>query len=232
MARIGTYSNDNTINDHDRLIGTDGGRLGPDGQIISGTSGATKNFTISGLRAFITGGSEESIDSNVIPLSNGGGGLDASVITQVDATDTDVAEINIDGSLRVQEQIFLGGNVRDLEGNILITPTGENRLGYLTDTITAATATIQPYSVVATTEASMLTLPPAEDGVWVKIVQLHRTGESILLPNAADTVPFRLMNTTIDGGMFVLDDRTASFEMIYMGDPSATTVGWVIIGAS
>ena len=47
MARISTYSNDQTINDNDRLIGTDGGSG------IAGTAGATRNFTIGDLRRYI-----------------------------------------------------------------------------------------------------------------------------------------------------------------------------------
>ena len=53
MARISTYALDPTINEGDKLIGTDGGAIGPDGRVIAGTSGPTKNFTIQALREYI-----------------------------------------------------------------------------------------------------------------------------------------------------------------------------------
>ena len=56
MARISTYTNDNIINDQDRLIGTDGGQIGTGGTIIAGTAGGTKNFTVGALRQYINSG--------------------------------------------------------------------------------------------------------------------------------------------------------------------------------
>ena len=41
MARISTYDLDTSIRDNDRLIGSDGGQIGSDGQVIPGTVGAT-----------------------------------------------------------------------------------------------------------------------------------------------------------------------------------------------
>jgi len=48
MANISTYSLDTEINGNDKVIGTDG-TIGPD-------AGATKNFTVSALAAFISQG--------------------------------------------------------------------------------------------------------------------------------------------------------------------------------
>ena len=47
MARISTYSNDTSINDNDRLIGTDGGTG------VAGSGGTTRNFTIGALAEYI-----------------------------------------------------------------------------------------------------------------------------------------------------------------------------------
>ena len=56
MARISTYANDPDVRDNDRLIGTDGGRLDIDGQVVAGTAGSTKNFTVAALRNYFMGG--------------------------------------------------------------------------------------------------------------------------------------------------------------------------------
>ena len=53
MARISTYSQDTSVNEHDRLIGTDGGQVDSDGKVIPGTAGATKNFTLGQIRSYI-----------------------------------------------------------------------------------------------------------------------------------------------------------------------------------
>ena len=63
--------NDPTINDNDRLIGTDGGMIGTNGEVVAGTAGATKNFTIQGLREYInsrgsSGSGTGEYDTNLI----------------------------------------------------------------------------------------------------------------------------------------------------------------------
>ena len=47
MGRISRYANDTSINDNDRLIGTDGGTG------VAGSSGATRNFTVQALANYI-----------------------------------------------------------------------------------------------------------------------------------------------------------------------------------
>ena len=59
MARISTYTDDNSINDNDRLIGTDGGRIGDDGMVVAGTAGATKNFLLEDIRTYVLGGGDD-----------------------------------------------------------------------------------------------------------------------------------------------------------------------------
>ena len=185
MARISTYSLDTTINDHDRLIGTDGGRIGPGGQIIAGTGGATKNFTIEGLREYINSTINRSI-----------------YLTQVN--DTPGALVPIEPYTVI---VTLTGTMIDL-------PQGERAAGQDPDEY----------------------VPPV-DGTWVRISQQNSDANNVLL-----NVP-RFMNTDLPDGQLTIDDRTASFELIYVGKDAAgfpedadeytgPSVGWVVIGAN
>jgi len=174
MARISSYSLDTTVNDHDRLIGTDGGTLGPDGRIIAGTAGATKNFTIEALRDHINGGA------------------DGSSINE----------------LRYETEVRSGTGLGDQ---------------------------LELYKVYAFESPQMFRLPVPVNGGWFKVTQLHANGNVIFLPpeneDGTTDTNFRIMNTT--QATFTLNDRTASFEMIYIGDPTAAdAVGWAIVGAN
>lgn len=192
MARLRSYSNDNSINGHDRLIGTDGGRIGNDGMIVSGTAGATKNFLLSDLATYLSGNINRTIYNSSV--SNDGMPLDlrASTVHVI------------------------------LQGARLNLPTGEDLM----------------------------------DGIWVRISQLNTDADNRLF-----NVP-RFMNTDIavgtqeeaDAGLIpedqvdqhvlVIDDRSASFELIYVGRDQMgrtsedegfdedTLIGWVIIGAN
>ena len=73
MARISTYTNDTSINDNDRLIGTDGGTGD------AGSGGRTRNFTVQALREYINSrgsggsGSAAEFDTNIITSINNDG---------------------------------------------------------------------------------------------------------------------------------------------------------------
>lgn len=62
MARISTYQQDTFINDTDLLIGTDGGQINPaTGQVIAGTQGRTRNFSIANLTNHIRSRTAEAV---------------------------------------------------------------------------------------------------------------------------------------------------------------------------
>lgn len=231
MARISTYVQDTSINDRDRLIGTDGGQLGTDGNVIAGTAGATKNFSLSALRDFFSGVTGTTT-IGTIPIQLADGLLGDSSITQ--NADGDVLITNND--LVVTNDIRLAGDLLNMAGEPIIDPDGnimgENLLTYNTSTSANGAVTvidIAPFTVHVSTRARMLRLPQnPEDGTWVKIVQLNRTGFNMLLGAS------RVMNTTV-ASSFILNDRTASFEMVYVAgaaEDGSLPIGWVIVGAN
>jgi len=175
MARISTYENDTRVRGHDKLIGTDGGQVGADGNVIAGTAGATVNFTIDQLTEYF---------GDNIPSSGSGG-----TTTQEYRTDT------INGGLMVP---------------------------------------IEPYTVTVISGGGVKNLPsPAEDGMWVRIVDLTRRSGGMVMLNAG--MNGRIMNTD-DPTLVLNNPDVVSFEMVYIGKPAAGAdqgddVGWVIVGA-
>ena len=243
MARISTYSRDTTVNDHDRLIGTDGGRIDTNtGQLVAGTAGATKNFLLSDLRNYFQGSSGPTIRDGDIPRSQAGTLVD-SVLSQGEDggeaiicvglfDEMDDTVITETANLKVAGDVRLGGNLTNLQGEPIISPGGQNQLAYNTSVSANGSTSIvdiNPYTVHVATRARMLRLPQnPTDGMWIKIVQLHQTGRNMLLGFT------RIMNTTITGP-FILDDITASFEMVWVADNDGTStdpVGWTIVGAN
>ena len=232
MARISTYSLDTSVNGHDRLIGTDGGRLADDGTIIAGTAGATKNFTLTQLRDFFAGtGAAHNLQVGEIPVQGANDMFIASSLSQ-----------NTDGDIIVQNNLMIGGDLLDMNGDPFLTMnpdggvdiTGTNELEYNTAASDGSMVQIiEPYSVIAITQAGMYRLPEPTDGMWVKIVKIDGSGNSILLPhNGGD---FRVMNQTLENPdrMIVLNVREVSFELVHIGNPTdASRVGWVFVGAN
>lgn len=250
MARISTYVQDTTVNAHDRLIGTDGGQIGADGSIIAGTAGATKNFTLAEIRDFVHGvGTDSDVTIPHVPVfmrldptdPDSPGRYVDSHITQV-GDDIIIGSTTDGADLIVHGDVMVGGDVLDMNGDPLFTQnpdgsvdiSGVNELSYNVQVSDGSMVqSIEPYTVIAITQAGMYRLPEPTDGMWVKIVKIDGSGNSILLPHNGGT--FRVMNQTLEdpNRMIVLNVREVSFEMVHIGNPTdASRVGWVFIGAN
>lgn len=245
MARISTYDNDITINDHDRLIGTDGGMINPnDGSIVSGTAGATKNFLLSDVRDYIIGNRGMGVSAGDVPMANADGVFVDSVISQAgdesnriicigrfsEADDTVITEAS---DLKVAGDIRLGGQLQNLNGTPIFSSTG----GYQTTTTNGGIDTIRAFTVTVISGPGIKNLPAEpNDGDWIKIVDLTDPTMRVML-NAGTR---RFMNDTRTGNnTLILDNSNASFELVYVAKQAAggsstdvaDHVGWVIVGA-
>ncbi len=235
MARISSYGEDTQVNENDLLVGTDGGT----GE--AGTAGPTRNFPVENLTNYIlTGSSGIPPVEGVFPISNGQT-LRASGISQAITRNIDTMEVESIGTITVDNDIQFNGNILDGNGEVLfaapveegedagdvvITP-GPYNTGIITSSYTVAVP-LSANTVYVITEAPTgeLLLPGSpQNGSWVKISNLTDTlGVTISANNNS------FMNETVqDAPRLVLDDHTASFELIYIAD--LTNPGWVIVGA-
>ena len=241
MARISTYSNDTSINDHDRLIGTDGGIVGDDGQIVAGTAGLTKNFLLSELRDYFDGQSGLQLTDGDIPRSIAGALVDSLISQDNTATphticvgrfSDDGTTVTEDANLKVAGDVRIGGHLRDLRGQDIVTPSGHTQLRYNTAAVNGGVMTLAPFTLTVITGAGIKMLPAnPNDGDWVKIVDLTPFSERVMI-NAGTN---RFMNDSRAGNnVLILDSTTTSFELVYVADISpgnTQPVGWVIVGA-
>ena len=228
MARISTYGKEasSEIKGNDLLIGTDGGNEN------AGSAGATKNFLLSDLREFFTGGSTGGISEGVIPVEQGGGFVN-SVISQNEDN-----QITINGDLVVNGTI---GNVVSASEELtnLITSTNPNEDDDL--------SLFRTHVFYSTSSTLMAVLPSEpENGSWVKISKINGTpivlfagavaagdagaGDRFMAGVEANGSP-----ATNPHRLEIPGDINISFQLTYIDTeedaPDGSPVGWVIVGA-
>ncbi len=226
MARFSELPLDTTISDGDLLAGTDSG----DG--MAGTSGTSVNFPLLALRGYFLG---MNFSPGSVPVREADGTLVDSTISQTN----DVVTFGGD--------VIVTGNILDADGNPIvggggtggvgpagpigpegpIGPAGPVDLNYGTAVHTVPGSLALYTTHVFLSGANTYDLPTdAPDGAWVKIVNISGVANVMIRATGR-----RFMNTDTD--TLILDDHSASFELVYVEKPpGATPVGWVIVGAN